>query len=73
MRTYLTDMTKLFCSIVLTFLIFIIPVNSQTLTEMVDQLLDGHEDIINAQKELEEAGRDVTDSKLAYAPDISGA
>ena len=71
MRTYLTDMAKLFCSIVLTFLFFIIPVKSQTLTEMVNQLLDGHEDIINAQKELEEAGRDVTDSKLAYAPDIS--
>ena len=71
MRTYLTDTTKLFCSIVLTFLIFIVPVKSQTLTEMVNQLLDGHEDIINAQKELEEAGRDVTDSKLAYAPDIS--
>ena len=71
MRTYLTDMAKLFCSIALTFLIFIVPVKSQTLTEMVNQLLDGHEDIINAQKELEEAGRDVTDSKLAYAPDIS--
>ena len=56
MRTYLTDTTKLFCSIVLTFLIFIIPAKSQTLTEMVDQLLDSHEDIINAQKELEEAG-----------------
>ena len=54
MRTYLTDMAKLFCSIVLTFLIFIVPVKSQTLTEMVNQLLDGHEDIINAQKELEE-------------------
>ena len=71
MRTYLIDTAKLFCSIVLTFFIFIFPVKSQTLTEMVDQLLDGHEDIINAQKELEEAGRDVTDSKLAYAPDIS--
>ena len=71
MRTYLIDAAKLFCSIVLTFFIFIIPVKSQTLTEMVDQLLDGHEDIINAKKELEEAGRDVTDSKLAFAPDIS--
>jgi len=71
MRTYLIDTAKFFCSIVLTFLIFILPAKSQTLTEMVNQLLDGHEDIINAQKELEEAGRDVTDSKLAYAPDIS--
>ena len=71
MRTYLIDTAKLFCSIVLSSLIFIFPVKSQTLTEVVDQLLDGHEDIINAQKELEEAGRDVTDSKLAYAPDIS--
>ena len=38
---------------------------------MVNQILDGHEDIVNAEKELEEAGRDVTDSLLAYAPDIS--
>ena len=71
MGTYLSDMTKVFCSIFLTFLIFIFPAQSQSLTEMVESLLDGHEDIINAQKELEEAGRDVTDSKLAYAPDIS--
>ena len=71
MGTYLSDITKVFCSIFVTFLIFIFPAQSQSLTEMVDKLLDGHEDIINAQKELEEAGRDVTDSKLAYAPDIS--
>ena len=71
MRTYLIDTTKLFCSVILTFLIFILPVKSQTLTEMVNQIIEDHEDIINAQKELEEAGRDVTDSQLAYAPDIS--
>ena len=71
MRTYLNDAAKLFGSVVLTFLIFIVPVKSQTLTDMVNQILDSHEDIINAQKELEEAGRDVTDSLLAYAPDIS--
>ena len=71
MRTYLNDAAKLFGSVVLTFLVFIVPVKSQTLTDMVNQILEGHEDIINAQKELEEAGRDVTDSLLAYAPDIS--
>ena len=48
MRTNLIDTTKLICSIVLTSLIFIFPVKSQTLTEMVNQLLDSHEDIINA-------------------------
>ena len=51
MRSYLIDTTKLFCSIVLTFFIFIFPAKSQSLTEMVNQILDGHEDIINAQKE----------------------
>jgi adhesin transport system outer membrane protein len=38
---------------------------------MVDSVLSSHEDIVNAKKELEEAGRDVTDAMLAYAPDLS--
>ena len=45
--------------------------SAETLTNMVNQILDGHEDIVNAKKELEEADRDVTDSLLAYAPDLS--
>ena len=45
--------------------------NANSLTSMVDSILSSHEDIINAKKELEEAGRDVTDAKLAYAPDLS--
>ena len=56
-----------FCST----LLFILPSNSQNLSSMVEKLLSEHEDIINAKKELEEAGRDVTDSLLAYAPDLS--
>ena len=50
-----------FCST----LLFILPSNSQNLSSMVEKLLSEHEDIINAKKELEEAGRDVTDSLLA--------
>ena len=71
MRSYLIDMIKLIGSVFITSLILIIPAKSQTLTEMVNQILEGHEDIINAKKELEESGRDVTDALLAYAPDLS--
>jgi outer membrane protein TolC len=42
-----------------------------TLTSMIDQVLDSHEDIVNAKKELEESERDITDALLAYAPDLS--
>ena len=45
--------------------------SAASLTDMVDSVLTSHEDIVNAKKELEEAGRDVTDAKLAYAPDLS--
>ena len=45
--------------------------SAQTLTNMVNQILDSHEDIVNAKKELEEADRDITDALLAYAPDLS--
>ena len=55
----------------LSFSIFTLPAKSESLSEMVSQVLEGHEDIINAKKELEESGRDVTDSLLAYAPDLS--
>ncbi len=45
--------------------------NAETLTSMVDKILDNHENIVNAKKELEESDRDITDSLLAYAPDLS--
>ena len=45
--------------------------SAASLTDMVNSVLTSHEDIVNAKKELEEAGRDVTDAKLAYAPDLS--
>ena len=45
--------------------------SAANLTDMVNSVLTSHEDIVNAKKELEEAGRDVTDAKLAYAPDLS--
>ena len=45
--------------------------SAQTLTSMVSQILESHEDIVNAKKELEEANRDITDALLAYAPDLS--
>ena len=45
--------------------------SANSLTDMVDSVLASHEDIVNAKKELEEAGRDVTDALLAYAPDLS--
>ena len=51
--------------------IFTMPAKSVSLSEMVNAVLENHEDIINAKKELEESGRDVTDSLLAYAPDLS--
>ena len=44
---------------------------ASNLTSMVDKVLSEHEDIINSKKELEEAGRDVTDALLVYAPDLS--
>ena len=56
---------------VLAFIMSITLSSASSLTDMVDSVLSSHEDIINAKKELEEAGRDVTDAKLAYAPDLS--
>ena len=56
---------------VIAFSMSITFLSANTLTNMVDSILSSHEDIVNAKKELEEAGRDVTDSWLAYAPDLS--
>ena len=56
---------------VLSLLISISFSSAASLTEMVESVLSSHEDIVNAKKELEEAGRDVTDAQLAYAPDLS--
>lgn len=64
------NITKSCFVTVTTFFAFVTYVNAESLSAMVDGLLAGHEDIVNAQKELEEAGRDVTDAYLAYAPDL---
>ena len=45
--------------------------SAQTLTNMVNLIVDSHEDFVSAKKELEEADRDITDAQLAYAPDLS--
>ena len=71
MRINIIAMAKFIGFAFLSLSVFILPVKSSSLTEMVNQVLEGHEDIINAKKELEESGRDVTDSLLAYAPDLS--
>ena len=49
---------------------FILPAHADRLSSMVENVLESHEDILNA-KELEEASRDVTDALLVYAPDLS--
>ena len=41
-----------------------------TLTNLLANSLETHEDVINASKEAEEATRDVTDAIYVYAPDI---
>ncbi len=71
MRLNTIDITKLLSFVLFSFLILLIPAKSESLSEMVNQVLNNHEDIINAKKELEESERDVTDSLLAYAPDLS--
>ena len=71
MRINIIAMAKFIGFAFLSLSVFILPVKSSSLTEMVNQVLEGHEDIINAKKELEESERDVTDSLLAYAPDLS--
>ena len=57
--------------VIITFASFtFVNASAETLTNMVNQILDSHEDIVNAKKELEEADRDITDALLAYAPDL---
>ena len=58
-------------SVIILASFFVSPAKSDSLNNMVNKVLADHEDILNAQKELEEAGRDVTDALLAYAPDLS--
>ena len=65
---------KSFKNFILGFLVLIFSISissAASLTDMVNSILTSHEDIVNAKKELKEAGRDVTDAKLAYAPDLS--
>ena len=71
MRFNLISTTKLIGSVVLSLLVLNVAAKAESLTEMVDKVLSNHEDILNAQKELEESKRDVTDALLAYAPDLS--
>ena len=62
---------KVFFYTTLLLLVFQFSVHAERLSSMVDKVLENHEDIINANKELEEASRDVTDALLVYAPDLS--
>ena len=61
----------------LVFIIYIflftssLPVSADSLSTMVEGVLESHEDMVNSKKELEEATRDVTDALLVYAPDLS--
>ena len=58
--------------IILTFIFTSsLTVSADTLSTMIEGVLESHEDIINSKKELEEAARDVTDALLVYAPDLS--
>ena len=67
----LFNAAKIFILAFTSLLVLILPSKSNSLSEMVNQVLESHEDIINAKKELEESGRDVTDALLVYAPDLS--
>ena len=71
MRLLVLNKVKQATYILLASLMVILPAKSDSLSDMVSKVLESHEDILNAKKELEEAGRDVTDSLLAYAPDLS--
>ncbi len=64
-RFFLLLITTLFSAFVVS------QAKSETLSSMVEHVLNNHEDIVNAKKELEEAERDITDALLAYAPDLS--
>ena len=69
--TLITSILRNILLIITVFSFTYVSANAETLTNMVNQILDSHEDIVNAKKELEEADRDITDAFLAYAPDLS--
>ena len=49
--------------LIITFTSFtLVNASAETLTNMVNQILESHEDIVNAKKELEESDRDITES-----------
>ena len=70
MNLLLKRIIKFFLTLIVTTA-FVVPAQAEKLSTMVDRVLENHEDIINAKKELEEASRDVTDAMLVYAPDLS--
>jgi adhesin transport system outer membrane protein len=70
MTSIISILNKFFAIIAIVSLI-LTNASADTLTNMVNQIIDSHEDIVNAKKELEEADRDITDELLAYAPDLS--
>ena len=51
MRINIIAMAKFIGFAFLSLSVFILPVKSSSLSEMVNQVLEGHEDIINAKKE----------------------
>ncbi len=71
MKSLISINISYFLCVITSLSLFVLPAKSDSLTNMVNKALANHEDILNAQKELEEAGRDVTDALLAYAPDLS--
>ena len=63
----LRNSVKLLFFIVTLVIVNLIPSSAETLSTMVDSVLESHEDIINSKKELEEASRDVTDALLVLS------
>jgi hypothetical protein len=67
-------MNKILFTALTTIVVSLISVNvsvsETTLTNLLTSSLEAHEDVINASKKSEEAGRDVTDALYVYAPDI---
>ena len=67
-------MNKILFTALTTFVVSLFSINisiaETTLTNLLANSLETHEDVINASKEAEEAGRDVTDAIYVYAPDI---
>ena len=71
MNKIILRLFKKTASVGIAFFMYMSLSSAASLTAMVDGVLASHEDIINAKKELEEAGRDVSGAWLAYAPDLS--